>query len=290
MNKNLNIFSEEKKGLDSEYHTLFTEDVLEQRIAVEGKPHQYIIIPFHRLYRVFISAFSENKKGLHAVFHQLRKADNNDRLELRINSDGGSVTEGLQFFNIILEKFGQNTTTFLDNHGYSMGALLFCMGYRRVIYPYSEIMFHNYSHSAWGKGGNVKSQVKHADRSMSAFFKDVTVEQGFLTKKEFNEMLLGKDFWMDCEEMCKRGIATHVVIGGETITAKKCLKLMKQERKKAKKAKKEKKLKKVNKTKKVIKKKAPQKSEKKTTKKPKNKKVLPKKKKVSAEVKNNEKS
>ena len=268
------MFSEEKKGLDSEYHTLFTEDVREERIPVEGKPQQYIIIPFHRLYRVFISAFSENKKGLHAVFHELRKAGNFDRLELRINSDGGSVTEGLQFFNIILEKFGQNTTTFLDNHGYSMGALLFCMGYRRVIYPYSEIMFHNYSHGAWGKGGNVKSQVEHADRSMSVFFKDITVEQGFLSKKEYKEMTLGKDFWMDCEEMCRRGIATHVVVGGETITAKKCLKLIQKDRKASKKAKKLKK--------KKVAKKEVSKSVKKS--KP-TKKVTPKKKKVVAQTK-----
>ena len=238
MNKNSNMFSEEKKGLGSEYHTLFTEDVQEERIPVKDQPQQFIIIPYHRLYRVFISAFSENKKGLHAVFHELRKASSNDRLELRIDSDGGSVSEGLQFFNIILEKFGRNTTTYLDNHGYSMGALLFCMGYRRVIYPYSEIMFHNYSHGAWGKGGNVKSQVKHADRSMTIFFRDITVDQGFLSKKEFKEMALGKDFWMDCKEMCKRGIATHVVVCGETITAKEFLKYLKKEKKSECKAKK----------------------------------------------------
>ena len=278
MNKNLNMFSEEKKGLDSEYHTLFTEEILEERIAVEGKPQQFIIIPFHRLYRVFISAFSENKKGLHAVFHELRKASSNDSLELRIDSDGGSVTEGLQFFNIILEKFGQKTTTFLDNHGYSMGALLFCMGYRRVIYPYSELMFHNYSHGAWGKGGNVKSKVKHADRSMSVFFEDVIVDREFLTKKEFREMLLGKDFWMDSEEMCKRGIATHVVVWGEVITAKKFLKGLKKEKEEKKALKKAKKALKLKKKKKVVKKKATKKPIEKVAKTP-AKKVVTKKKK-----------
>jgi len=272
------MFSEEKKGLGSEHHTLFIEDVMEERIAVKDAPNQFHIIPFHRLYRVFISAFSENKKGLHAVFHELRKADSNDRLELRINSDGGSVTEGLQFFNIILEKFSHNTTTFLDNHGYSMGALLFCMGHQRVIYPYSEIMFHNYSHGAWGKGGNVKSQVKHADRSMAVFFKDITVDQGFLSKKEFKEMVLGKDFWMDSKEMCKRGIATHVVICGEVITAKKFLKLLKKDKKDKKEAKAKKK-----KVKKVSEKKKAPKVVKKSIKKP-VKKVTSKKKKAAAEA------
>jgi ATP-dependent protease ClpP protease subunit len=233
MDKNTTMFStEEKKGLGSEHHTLFIEHVPEERIPISDEsPLHYLIVPPHKLFRVFISAFSENKKGLHAVFNELRKAGAYDRLELRINSDGGLVTEGQQFFNVILEKFGSNTTTFLDNHGYSMGALLFCMGENRVVYPYSELMFHNYTHGSWGKGGNVKSHVEHTARSLSAFFKAVTVSQGFLTKQEFKEMLLGKDFWMDCEEMCKRGIATHVVLWGETITAKKYLKYLKKEKK-----------------------------------------------------------
>ncbi|MCK5903352.1 MAG: ATP-dependent Clp protease proteolytic subunit [Cocleimonas sp.] len=220
-----------KKGLDSEFHTLFIEEVAEKRLRVKEARQQYFIVPSHKLYRVFISAFSENKKGLHAVFNELRKADEDDTLELRINSDGGLVTEGQQFFNVILEKFGNNTTTVLDNHGYSMGALLFCMGYRRVVYPYSELMFHNYTHGSWGKGENVKSHVKHTAKNLTSFFKDMTVSQGFLKKKEFKEMLLGKDFWMDCEEMCRRGIATHVVVFGETITAKHYLKGVKQHKK-----------------------------------------------------------
>lgn len=232
MDNNVDMFSTaEKKGLDSEYHTLFVEHNAEERIALEDAAHHYLIVPAYKLFRVFISAFSEDKKGLHAVFNELRKADTYDHLELRINSDGGSVTEGQQFFNIILEKFCENTTTFLDNHGYSMGALLFCMGQRRVVYPYSELMFHNYTHGVWGKGENVKNHVKHTARSLTAFFKDVIVSQEFLTKKEFKEMLLGKDFWMDCEEMCRRGIATHVVIWNETITVKQYLKLLKKEKK-----------------------------------------------------------
>ena len=250
--KKVNMFSaEEKKGLGSEYHTLFVENIAEERIAVEDATLQYLIVPSHKLFRVFISAFSENKKGLHAIFNELRKAGAYDRLELRINSDGGSVIEGQQFFNVILEKFGDNTTTFLDNHGYSMGALLFCMGRQRVIYPYSELMFHNYTHGVWGKGENVKSQVKHTARSLTAFFQDLTVNQDFLTKKEFKKMLLGKDFWMDCEEMCRRGIATHVVIWGETITAKEYLKMLKKdEKEQKKKPKKQKKVKKNKKPKK----------------------------------------
>ena len=57
--KKVNMFSaEEKKGLGSEYHTLFVENIAEERIAVEDATLQYLIVPSHKLFRVFISAFS----------------------------------------------------------------------------------------------------------------------------------------------------------------------------------------------------------------------------------------
>ena len=81
MDRNANMFSlEEKKGLGSEHHTLFIEDRPEERHPIEDSPFQYYIVPSHKLYRVFISAFSENKKGLHAIFNELRKSDSFDLL------------------------------------------------------------------------------------------------------------------------------------------------------------------------------------------------------------------
>ncbi|MCK5728479.1 MAG: ATP-dependent Clp protease proteolytic subunit [Methylococcales bacterium] len=219
------------KSINSEFHTLFIEDRSERKIPVNDAEKTYQIIPKYRIFRVYISSFSEIKKGLHAVFNELRKAASNDHLELRINSGGGYVREGQQFFNVMLEKFSGRTTAYLDNVGYSMGALLFCMAEKRVIYPYSDLMFHDYAHGVMGKGGNVKSRVKHSSRTMKQFFHDIVVRQNFLTESEFKEMLLGKDFWMNAKEMCQRGIATHVVISGEIISAKDFLKLLKRKKK-----------------------------------------------------------
>jgi ATP-dependent protease ClpP protease subunit len=219
------------KSINSEFHTLFIEDFREKHIMVDAKKRLFRSEPKYRLFRVYISSFYEMKKGLHPVFNELRKARKNDQLELWINSGGGLVKEGQQFFNIMLEKFNNRTTAYLDNMGYSMGALLFCMAEKRVIYPYSDLMFHDYAHNVGGKGGNVKSRVKHSSRTMKRFFQDIVVCQGFLSETEFKEMLLGKDFWMDAKEMCKRGIATHVVIGDDMIEAKYFLKFLKKRKK-----------------------------------------------------------
>jgi ATP-dependent protease ClpP protease subunit len=220
-----------KKELSSEQHTLYTEVISEHKRVIDKEKRVYEITPKHKRYRIYIGRFFELKKGLHSVFNELREASNKDYLELVINSGGGLVNEGQQFYNLIQEKFYKRTISYLDNKGYSMGAVLFCMAEKRVVYEYSDLMFHTYAHGSYGKGAEVKSHVKHTAKKLEKFFYDLIVKQGFLSKDEFEQMLIGKDYWMDSRELCKRGIATHVILEGEEITAKEYLKILKKTKK-----------------------------------------------------------
>ena len=223
-----------KKTLSSEQHTLYIETINEKKRVIDKENNTYEIIPKHKRYRVYIGRFFELKKGLHTVFNGLKESSNRDYLELIISSGGGFVHEGQQFYNLIQEKFYGRTIAYLDNHGYSMGALLFCMTDKRIIYEYSELMFHNYSAGAHGKGGDLKAKIKHYGKTMDNFFHDVIVQKNFLTEDEFRQMLVGQDYWMDAKELCKRGIATHVIYEGQEVTAKEYLKVLKERKKKKK--------------------------------------------------------
>ena len=212
--------------ISSENHTLFIKVVPEFRKTLDRRKKIVQIKPKHKVYTVYIEKFKELKRGLHSVLNELRTARCDDMLEFRINSGGGFVNEGQQFYNLIHEKFYKRTSAYLDNHGYSMGALLFCMADKRVIYPYSDLMFHNYSSGVGGKGGEIISRIEHTDKHIKDFFRKVIVEKGFLSDVEFEKMLIGQDYWMGAKELCERKIATHVVYKGEEIKAKKYLKIL----------------------------------------------------------------
>ena len=229
-----------KRELSSEQHTLYTEVIAEHKRVIDKENRVYEVTPKHKRYRIYIGRFFELKKGLHSVFNELREASDKDYLELMINSGGGLVNEGQQFYNLIQEKFYRRTISYLDNKGYSMGAVLFCMAEKRVVYEYSDLMFHTYAHGSYGKGAEVKSHVKHTAKKLEKFFYDLIVRQGFLSKDEFEQMLIGKDYWMDAKELCKRGIATHVILEGEEIKAKEYLKILKRDKKSKKKSKQQK--------------------------------------------------
>ncbi len=214
--------------ISSENHTLFIRQIPEYRHTLDRQKHIVEIRPKHKVYTLYIERFKELKRGLHSVLNELRTASSEDILELRINSGGGFVNEGKQFYNLMNEKFHKRTVAYLDNHGYSMGALLFCMADKRVIYPYSDLMFHNYSSGVGGKGSEIVSRVKHTDKLLKEFFRKIIVEKGFLTQEEFERMVIGEDFWMSAKELCERKVATHVIYKGKEIKAKKYLKLLKE--------------------------------------------------------------
>ncbi len=218
--------NKKEKDISSEEHTLFIKHIPECKIVKNRIKKTYKITPKHRHFTVYVGKFKEFKRGLHAVLNELRAASRDDILELRINSSGGLVNEGKQFYNLLQEKFYGRSIAYIDNHAYSMGALMFCMAKKRIIYSYSDIMFHNYSAGFAGKGGEIRSRIEHKDKILVDFFRSLIVSKGFLKKDEFESMLIGKDYWMGAKEMCERGIATHVVYKGEQIKAKKYLKIL----------------------------------------------------------------
>ena len=219
-----------KKELSSEQHTLYSEVISEQKRVVDKERNLFEVSPKYTRHRVYIGRFFELKKGLHSVFNELKSAKENDVLEFMIDSGGGFVNEGMQFYNIMQEKFHGRTVAYLDNKGYSMGAMLFSMADKRVIYPYSDFMYHNYAGGAVGKGGEIKARLEHTSKKLEAFFHDIIVKQGFLTDDEYQQMLVGQDYWMGAKELCKRGIATHVIVQGQELTAKEYLKELKKEK------------------------------------------------------------
>lgn len=206
--------------VESEYHTLFVSDedpVLKEFTAIdEGEEYAAIreIVPKHKKFTLYIEEFAHNGSQLHKVLFELRKATEHDVLELRINSNGGYVSEGIILFNTMREVFNGRTITYNDAAGYSMGAMIFSLGDERVAYEDSSLMYHNYSTGYGGKGGELKSYVEYEDKHFDKFFRKKIISQDFMTEEEYIDMKKGVDFWFDSYEMSKRGICTHVIVSG----------------------------------------------------------------------------
>ena len=214
-----------EKTMASEWHTLFKKEMP----AKDEKQDNgfYKKTSGYTQYRMFVDDFMEFEKGLHGIYNELWNAGDTDRLELRINSNGGLVNEGAQFYSIIRNKFNGRCTTVLDNKGYSMGALTFLFGDKRVVTERADLMLHDYAGGVAGKGGEIQARNEHTQKFIRKFFREILLDTGFLSKKEFDNMVIGQDYWMDVIELCERGMATHVLVNGKEVKAKKYLKTLK---------------------------------------------------------------
>ena len=224
--------------VESTHHTMFISDLPEETLPVDLKDDKGIIIedmpeqfwvkrPARKQYTLYIGDFEENEKGLNELFYAMRDAGPYDELDVHISSPGGYLSELIRFQSIFKETFHGRVTTVLDSYGYSCGAFCFSMGDHRVISEFSEIMFHAASFGAFGETYKVKAQHDFVQNQLDRFC--ISVMKPYFTHEEIDNMLKGKDYWMNSAEMSARGLADEVIVDGIPLLADDYLNLVRWE-------------------------------------------------------------
>jgi len=214
---------QEENVIESNYHTLFIEDLPDRFEHIEDDDNSNLYLRFSgtRKYTLYLGDFeADNQKENFKIFSKLSEAHSDDELTIRISSIGGSFMEVVEFYNIIKSKFKEITTVL--NYGYSGGSLIFLAGDIRAVYEHSDFMAHTYSGGVFGKRQDMIDQAMHQDKAITSFFKKMY--SPYFSKKELKQMHKGKEFWLDSKEMLERGIATHIITDkGEVLEAKEYL-------------------------------------------------------------------
>lgn len=160
-------------------------------------------------FRLFLDDIIHEGAQMHEILNALHDAGDNDTLELRINSGGGYVKYGQQLINVIKGKFDERCLTVIESDACSMAALIFMAGTSRIIYEHSILMVHDISMYLVGKASQSKKQLEAETFAFRNRF--ISLFSNCLSKEEIDGIFDGRDEWFNAEEMCKRGIATHVI-------------------------------------------------------------------------------
>lgn len=164
------------------------------------KPFKIMSAPIGNEYDVFLNEIRE-PEYYQDFFYMLKTASPNDIVNLHMNSNGGNADTLVQMRTYIRET---DATVVAHAEGMvaSAGSMLFLTCNAWNVYPNISFMCHNYSGGAIGKGGELASKID--------FEKDWSRElmydcySGFLTDKEIEDLLAGKDFWMGSKEVTER--------------------------------------------------------------------------------------
>jgi ATP-dependent protease ClpP protease subunit len=126
---------------------------------------------------------------------------------VRINSDGGSVREGLAIFNALKEHDGEITTV-VDGGAFSIAAYIAMAGDVREIAENGMLMIHGAHAETTGNASEHKQSVEMletANQSMMKAFTDATGK----TEDDIRA-LLAVDTWMDAEQALAEGFVTTI--------------------------------------------------------------------------------
>lgn len=131
----------------------------------------------------------------------IRHAGQNDDIIVHINSPGGSLFTALQLMNAMAESEATITAQ-VEGACMSAATMIMLCADRFMLSPHAMFMFHNYSGGTIGKGGEMWENIKF-ERSWSKKFLH-EVYDTFLTKKEIDSMLDGKDVWLTADQVADR--------------------------------------------------------------------------------------
>jgi ATP-dependent protease ClpP protease subunit len=134
-------------------------------------------------------------------FETIRTASESDIVFIHINSYGGDLLTTIQLMNA-MEQSQAPIVASVEGACMSAATLIFMKADHREVSPHSSFLFHNYSNSVQGKGGELYDTILH-ERSWSLDLLKKSYSN-FLTEVEIAEIIGGKDLWMSGETVKTR--------------------------------------------------------------------------------------
>jgi ATP-dependent protease ClpP protease subunit len=135
----------------------------------------------------------------------LKTAEAHDTIFIYLNTPGGNLYTAIQIISAIRQS-GATVITCLEGEVASAGTLIFLAGHKYVVNPNCTFMIHNYSHWVGGKGNEVAIRVKYSEQYFRTLASDMYGK--FLTPQELDDVLNGKDIWLDSDQVLARLGAT----------------------------------------------------------------------------------
>jgi ATP-dependent protease ClpP protease subunit len=149
----------------------------------------------------YISDSINDPKNYVDMIHRIKTASPNDIIYIYLNTPGGRLDTGIQIINA-MRASAAHIVTVLEGEVCSLGTLIFLSGDEFTVHDNCMFMIHNFSSGTHGKGNEQLARIESTVRWFKKLAKDTYIP--FLSEEELDEVLEGKDMWMDSDEVRKR--------------------------------------------------------------------------------------
>lgn len=132
----------------------------------------------------------------------LRAAGPDDRINIYINTPGGSLATALMFRNAMLDSEAE-VWSVLEGEAHSAGSLIALSANAGMqVKSHSAMMIHNAKFGVIGTAQNIYDEVEFSKKYLNRIISEVYAD--FLTEEELNDVLKNKEIWLDEFEIGER--------------------------------------------------------------------------------------
>ena len=150
---------------------------------------------------IYINTTLEDPSYYGELLYALRGAVYYNTVKLYLNSQGGNLHTALQIANAMRESTA-TIQAIIDVECHSAASIIFLAADTWGVTDHAFMLCHSYSTGVYGKGHELASaydfEKVRLDNIIDVYYKD------FLTKKEISELKLGRDIYLNSEEIAAR--------------------------------------------------------------------------------------
>jgi ATP-dependent protease ClpP protease subunit len=129
-------------------------------------------------------------------------------VKLHINSDGGTILDGLAALDTILAN-DLPVHSFVEGGVASAATFISLPAKKRFMRKHSFMLIHQLSSHLWGKYEDLKDDKENADRFMR-MIKDIYKEYTKVPMKKIDE-ILKHDLWFDADQCLEYGMVDEII-------------------------------------------------------------------------------
>ena len=161
--------------------------------------------------KVFLWGMVDDDSAKHVIDRLLYlDLQNNNEIQLYINSPGGYVTSGFAIYDTI-KSLKSPVSTVCTGLAASMGSILLSVGKkgRRFIQPHARVMIHQPSGGARGQASNIEIQAREILKTREIGAQILADNCGQSVEKIMKDF--NRDYWMSAEESIEYGIVDDIL-------------------------------------------------------------------------------
>lgn len=128
-----------------------------------------------------------------------------DKINLRINSCGGSVFEGIAIYNAI-KMSKADITIYVDGIAASMASVIALCGKKVYMSKYAQLMIHCVSGSAYGNTREIENSLEEMKQLEATIVKMYAAKTGMSEEEITTRYMDGKDHWISAEDAVSLGL------------------------------------------------------------------------------------